>query len=597
MPSMETVYRIRRVGIGISLVVSILVFRLWSLQFLEGEQYLQQSIKNYEEGVKIPSMRGRILDRNFNVLAEDRPDYNVLFDKSLCPDKEQQDALLVTLSEITGYSDGFLRNKLAGSTPDLKGRRLLLQAVPFHTMVTVSERALELPGIVMESVPGRHWLHEDLAAHVLGYVSEIDAVSLEQRRDEGYRMGDRIGRSGIECSYESWLRGRDGQQIVQLDSLRRLRNVLRVESPAERGSDIILNFDLRLQRKAEEILGASVGVLIAMDPRNGAVLCMASSPRYNPNTYRRDAGRLANDTTHPLTHRAIAGLYPPGSVFKIFESFGLLEEGIVNENTEQFCPGHFSLGVNQIWRCWRKYGHGNVDIVEALRISCDVFFYKSGKALGITKMARWAENFHLGMTTGIDIPFEKAESFPSMATKRPWYAGYTINTAIGQGDVLVTPMELAVAVSAVANGGTLYYPRVASGVVHSTSGETWIEPFPPKVAGTIKASPKTWDLVRRGLWEVVNTPNGTGRRCWIAEFPTMGKTGTAEKPPLEPHAWYVCFGPVSPPVDDTGPDKDNIPEIVVVFLLEHGGHGGESASPVVKDFLEFYLNGGREDIA
>ncbi len=594
---METVYRIRRVGIGICLIVSVLVFRLWSLQFLEGEQYVRQSIANYEESVKIPSMRGRILDRNFNVLAEDRPDYNLFFDKSLCPDKEQQDALLVTLSEITGYSEGFLRSKIAGSIPDLKGRRLLLQAVPFHTMVAVSERALELPGIVMESVPGRHWLHDDLAAHVLGYVSEIDSERLKQLQDQGYRMGDRIGRSGIESSYESWLRGRDGQQIVQLDSFRRLREVLRVESPAERGSDIILNLDLRLQRKAEEVLGASVGVLIAMDPRNGAVLCMAGSPRYNPNTYRRDAGRLSNDTSHPLTHRAIAGLYPPGSVFKIFESFGLLEEGIINQNSREFCPGYFSLGQNQIWRCWRKYGHGNVGIVEALRISCDVFFYKSGKELGITKMARWAENFHLGMKTGIDIPYEKWVPFPSKLTKRPWYAGYTINTAIGQGDVLVTPMQLGVAVSAIANGGTIYAPRVAAGVVHSTSGETWIEPFPPKVTGTIKASPKTWDLVRRGMWEVVNADNGTGRRCQIVGFPMMGKTGTAEKPPLEPHAWYVCFGPVSPPVGDAGLDKDNIPEIVVVFLLEHGGHGGESASPVVKDFLEFYLNGGREDIA
>jgi penicillin-binding protein 2 len=210
------------------------------------------------------------------------------------------------------------------------------------------------------------------------------------------------------------------------------------------------------------------------------------------------------------------------------------------------------------------------------------------RGLGIAKMAAWARRFHLGTLTGIDLPFEIAEPFPSPATIRPWYQGNTVNTAIGQGHVLVTPMQIAVAMAAIANGGTLYEPHVAAGVIQSSSPRLQIDALRPKVSGVIEASPRTWKMVRQGLWEVVNTQNGTGRRCRIEGFTTMGKTGTAEKPPYAPHAWYACFGPV---------DGDNVPEIVVLVMLEHGGHGGEAASPLAKELLEFYLSGGRETIA
>ena len=267
-----------------------------------------------------------------------------------------------------------------------------------------------------------------------------------------------------------------------------------------------------------------------------------------------------------------------------------VEEEVVTETSDVFCPGYFTLpgGGDARWRCWREYGHGRVALVEAFLISCDVFFYEKGSRLGITKIAAWARRFHLGLPTGIDIPYEKAEPFPSRATVRPWYPGYTVNTTIGQGDVLVTPIQLAVAMAAVANGGTLYEPHIAAGVVQSSSPQPQIEPILPEVRGKVEASPEAWNLVRRGLWEVVNTYNGTGRRCRIEGFTIMGKTGTAQQPPYEPHAWYVCFGPT---------DGDNAPEIVVVVMLEHGGHGGEMASPLAKEFLEFYLSGGRKTIA
>lgn len=584
-PSAKMALRTRRVSVGISLIVSILVFRLWSLQFLEGERYREQSIENYEQRVEIPSRRGRILDRNFNVLAEDIWNYNILLDKTN-PTPEELSQILPRLSEITGHSD--LRSRLARRTPDRKGRRLILRDIPFHTMVAVQERALELPGIVTERVPGRYYPRDDLAVHLLGYVREIDRARLERLRDRGYKLGDRIGDSGIEYTYEERLRGRDGLQIVQLDTFGRQRDVLRVESPPQPGQDIVLSLDMSLQKKAEEILGVSPGVITALDPRTGAVLALASSPRFNPNRYRKDYYRLINDPNSPLTHRAIAGLYEPGSVFKAFESFGFLEEGIVTENTKISCPGYFSLGGNTRWQCWKPDGHGPVDLVQALRISCNVFFYNRGLELGSVKMADWAQRFHLGMLSGIDLPYEKAEPFPSKATVRPWYPGDTVNTAIGQGNVLVTPLQIAVAMAAVANGGTLYEPHVAAGVITSSSPRLRIEPIPPKVRGVIEASPTTWKMIRRGLWEVVNTYNGTGRRCRIEGFTTMGKTGTAEKTPGEPHAWYVCFGPV---------DGDHVPEIVVLVMLEHGGHGGEAASPLVKEFLEFYLSGGSETIA
>ncbi|MFH1739307.1 MAG: penicillin-binding protein 2 [bacterium] len=589
VPSVEAILRLRRVTIGISLVVSILVFRLWSLQFLEGEQYRERSVANYEQRVEILSQRGSILDRNMNPLVEDIRNYNLFFNTAHHPTSDELSRTLVTLSEITGKSEKYLRNRLTGRQPDHRGRRLILEGISFPTMVAIGERALVLPGIVMEPVPGRNHRYGDLAAHVLGRDGEIDAARLEQSRERGYGLGDRIGMSGVEYTYEESLRGRDGWQIIQTDSLGRQRDVLRVERPPQAGKDIVLSLDLGLQKKAEEILGASKGVIIALDPRTGAVLTMASSPRYDPNTFQKEYVHLIQDRSHPLTNRAIAGLYAPGSVFKIFEAFGLVEEGIVNEHTRVSCPGQFSLGGDAVWRCWKKYGHGPVGLVEALRISCDVFFYQTaGRGLKKAKIATWARNFHLGMLTGIDLPYEKAEPFPPRNMKRSWYPGDTINASIGQGFVLVTPIEIAAAAAAVANGGTLYAPHVAAGVIDSSSKYAPIRPIPPQITGTVKASPKTWKLVTEGLWEVVNAPNGTGRRCYIEGFPMMGKTGTAEVGGRDPHAWFVCFGPVR---------DDNTPEIVVVVLLEHGGHGGESASPLAKEFLEFYLNGGREIIA
>ncbi len=596
LPSEEAILRIRRVTVGVSLVVSILIFRLWTLQFLEGERYSKESIQNYEKRVEIASRRGSILDRNLDILAQDVWNYNLLLDKGI-PEPEELSRLLVSLSEITGYSEETLRRNLTRKPPDRKGRRLIVQGIPFRTMVAVEERSIELPGIVTERVPGRDYPCGDLAAHVLGYVGEIDRDRLDKWRDRGYRQGDRIGKRGVELGYEESLRGKDGVQIVQLDSFGRQRNVLRVEAPPQQGQDVVLNIDLGLQRKAEEILGASHGVIIALDPRTGGVLAMASSPRFDPNTYRQDLGRLWNDDNRPLTHRAVVGLYAPGSVFKIFESFGLVDEGIVDENTEVFCSGQYApFGGNQIWRCWRRYGHGRTGLVNSLRISCDVFFYKmAGQRMGITKIADWARKFHLGMPTQVDLPYEKAEPFPSRALfkarGKPWYEGYTINASIGQGDILVTPLQTAAAIAAVANGGTIYQPQVAAGVIQSTSPRLQVEPIQPKVLGTIEASEKAWRLVRQGIWEVVNAYNGTGRRCKIEGFPMMGKTGTAEVATKEPHAWYVCFGPVD------GPEYgDRIPEIVVVTLLEHGGHGGESASPLAKELLEFYLSGGHKTI-
>ena len=478
-PSIDVMLRLRRVSIGMALVISVLVFRLWVLQFLEGENYLEQSIQNCEQRVEIASRRGKILDRNLNVLAEDIWNYNLLFDKAHCPDPDDLPRILATLSEITGHKERFLHNRLAREQPDPKGRRLILKGIPFHTMLAVEERALVLPGIVTERIPGRYYLHDDLGAHVLGYVREIDAIQLAQRREQGYGLGDRIGKTGIELVYEDSLRGRDGSQIIQTDSRGRQRDVLRVEKQPQTGQDVVLNLDSGLQRKAEDILGASIGVMIALDPRNGAVLTMATSPRYNLNTLSQELGRLWNDDDRPLYHRAVSSLYPPGSVFKIFEAFGLLEEGVVSQYSEVFCPGHFSLGGDNVWRCWKKYGHGQTGIVKALRISCDVFFYEmGGRRLGISKMANWARNFGLDkVPTNIDLPNEKTSYFPSKATiaritnneKTRWYRGDTVNASIGQGYILFSPIQIAVAAGAIANGGSFYQPRIAAGVIQSGS--------------------------------------------------------------------------------------------------------------------------------
>ncbi|RJP32812.1 MAG: penicillin-binding protein 2 [Candidatus Omnitrophota bacterium] len=574
-------------------VFAVLVFRLWTIQIYMQDDFIKLAERNYYRLIPIPSKRGTIKDRNGNILAMDVNYYDVWIPihakngkRFVSEDIKTTLNLLSHILEVP-YEDleGLYRRNKRDSYYK-QNRVCVAKRIDKHKYAAIVTRQIEFPKEAMvftEKVPTRWYGYGSMAAHVLGITGEISPEELNLARYAGYSQGDRIGLRGIEWAYEKYLRGQDGLNRVTVNN-HEIQQGRPIEvKPAVPGNDVILNLDINLQQAAELVLGASKGVVIVADPRDNSILAMASSPRFDSNNYSRDFRKYYNDRSAPLTDRAIAGKYPPGSVIKVFEVFPLMEDLRFTPGHTEYCPGSFSLPGNT-WRCHERNGHGYVNMLDAVRLSCDVFFYKTIDQLGIERLFTWMATFGLNQKTGIDLRNELYTPYPNpgqkMATKRePWYRGDTINTSIGQGDVSLTPIQISTGICAIANRGTLYQPRVAQKVIDPDNNE--VEVFSPQVTGKIEAATKTWDAAHKAMWEVVNGVSGTGRRVKNEKFVLAGKTGTSETgvkgKGKEPHAWFVCYGPYEHP------------EIVITILLENGGHGGEHASPLAKKILDVYL--------
>jgi penicillin-binding protein 2 len=424
--------------------------------------------------------------------------------------------------------------------------------------------------------------------HLLGHVGEINQRELERLSGEGYRSGDVIGRMGVERLKEEELRGRRGGSMVETDALGRIvKEIAKV--PASNGQDVYLTIDYRLQEIVEAEFEGLAGAVVCMEPHTGQVLAMMSAPGFDPNLFVNGISLKAwegfsKDPERPLLNRAVAGLYPLGSVFKVVMAIAALEEGLTDEKETVYCPGSYSFG-NREFRCWKEWGHGPVNLRRALVESCDVYFYEMGRRLGIDKIAHWAKLLGLGVNSGSGLIEEKEGVIPSTEWKRkalkaPWYPGETISCAIGQGYIQVSPLQVARMMSAVFNGGYLLEVKLSLD-----------EEEQKRIRLPIKE--RTLDLVREALWGVVNEPRGTGTRARVEGWDVCGKTGTAqtrsvnivekdiEKVPyhLRDHAWFASVAP-----------KED-PRIVVVVLVEHGGHGGSAAAPIAGRIIERYLQG------
>ncbi|HOJ60737.1 MAG TPA: penicillin-binding protein 2 [bacterium] len=572
---------------GVMGVFSILVFRLWSIQVYRQEYYKQRFAGNYIRELPIQSKRGMILDRNGRILAEDINYWDVWIpikgrkERTVTPDVKQSLTLLSQILEIpyATLESRYLKNR---RDPNYKHLRVkIAERVPFEKYVALETRLIEFPETAMVfpvAVPMRHYRFGPVAAHILGYTGEISERELANPQFADYRLGSYVGKAGVEKQYEEYLHGKEGILRVQVDTNEIQKGPPIEVEPAVPGNNIVLSIDYDLQVAAEQILGASHGVIIVADPRDNSILAMASSPRYNPNLLRANLGNYILDPGRPMLHRAIAGFYPPGSVFKIFEVLALLEELKLSPMATEYCPGVFRRW-GRPWKCHKPSGHGRVNMFDAVRLSCDVYFYnKVGIQLGNSRLHKWATEFGLTTKTDIDLPEEPpARVFPTPASVPRWTQGEMINLSIGQGRMLFTPLQISTGVCAIANRGTVYKPRVAQKVI-APDGKI-IKTFDPAVTGVIRASTQSWDVIHRAMWEVVNTPSGTGRRIVDPEsnFIMAGKTGTAQIPPHDSHAWFVCYGPF-----------DN-PEIVVTVLVEHSGHGGEVASPLAKKIVDVYL--------
>ena len=464
--------------------------------------------------------------------------------------------------------------------------------------MAVETNRFKLPGVAIEVKPRRRYHYPYLASHVIGYMGEITQDQLKDPTYINHRLGDWTGQYGIEKEFEPYLHGRRGQQVVEVNASGRVLKVIDY-TPPDPGNNLHLTIDLGLQEAAQEALGDQVGAVVAVDPNTGEILAMASTPTYNQSNFvmgisRENWKELLDNPLHPLENRAVSGQYPPGSTFKIISAAAALEEGVVTPETRIMCPGSFTLG-NQVYNCWKRSGHGKVNLHRALKESCDVYFYEVSLKLGVDKLAEYARAFGLGRPTGVGLANEKSGLVPTKAWKKrrynvPWRMGETVSIAIGQGYNLTTPIQMAQVMAATANGGTLYQFHMVKEIT-SADGKTK-KSFPPQVVGLLRFKPETLEQIRAGLTAVVEEQGGTGSHARVKGVNVAGKTGTSQVVSLKKyrnvpdkdipykyrdHAWFVAFAPVENP------------KIALAVLVEHAGHGGSEAGPVAQKVLQAFF--------
>jgi len=578
-------------------VFAILLLRLWFLQVISAERYQELSEKNRIRYLPVAAPRGPVYDRNGLLLIDNRPGFTVA---ALRQEVEDSSAMLDRLATCLPEDRDALQ------TGWQKGRKLprytpvpLAVDVERSVIERVQENAIDLPGVLTLVKPVRSYPFGDLGAHLFGYLGEITEKELQSGNYNDYRGGEFVGKSGLERYLESSLRGIEGERLLEVDvkgkELRTLKTL-----DAQPGNKVFLTLDTKLQKAAEQALGEQTGAVVALNVRTGEVLTLANSPSFNPSFFARGIRDeewldLLQNRRHPLQNKALKGQYPPGSTFKLVTALAALRSGLIGPNHTVHCNGKFALG-NQEFRCWKKSGHGEVDLHRAIRESCDVWFYDVSLRVGIDRIAEAARDLGLGSATGYLPDDEKGGLIPDQAWKKRrfndrWYDGETVIAAIGQGYVLTTPIQLAVMTAAVANSGKVMRPYVVDRI-EDFDGNVLLQQSPDVMhEGTF--AERDLRAVRKGLEAVVNEPHGTG---WLSRIPGIrvaGKTGTAQvvrqrEAELElkdeeiayerrDHALFVAYAPAE------------APEIAVAVVIEHGSHGSTAAAPVARAVMEAYF--------
>ncbi len=567
----------------VTVALVVIVCQLWYLQVLEGGRFQEASEKNRIRVRPIAAPRGILFDRNGLPLVDNRPTFTLsLIPRELDRDAGARDATLGRLAALMQIPFAELQDAVARVSPDSILPVRVRRGLSMNDVAKVEEWKLELPGVIVEVEPQRAYPTSRFAAHLLGYVRE---VSDEQLRQGRYRRGDMVGQTGLERLLDEYLRGKDGGERIEVDAMGRQIRLIQSTEPNP-GAQVVTTVDRRLQEAAERAMEGKAGAVVVMDPRNGDILAMVSTPAFEidrfTGTIDRNAWlRVVQDPNHPLLNRTIQSQYPPGSIFKMVVAAAGLQEGTLAPTDRVHCTGEFHLGA-WTFHDWKKEGHGSVDLMKGIRDSCDVYFYTAGLKVGAPAIAKWAIAFGFAAPTGIDFGGEKPGLIPQPRMSRrgraaPWHAGETVNMAIGQGAVLVTPMQVARFMAAFANGGVLWKPRLVQRIERPDKGVVWGDVG--GVTGHVELSPMVWAFLRQALWAVVND-GGTGAAARIPGLDVAGKTGTAQtvanskSEKGQDHAWFAAFAPV----------KD--PEVVVVVLVERGGHGGATAAPIAREILK-----------
>ena len=545
----------------------VLEARLWSMQAIQGPHYLRLSEQNRLRDYIIPAPRGVIYDRRGQAIVTNRAAFTV----SVLPMEVKDPA---HLAEVLAPVLSMARAEILMRLESGRQRRFepvtLRRDVHKTIVMTLEEHRLDLPGVIVQAEPVRDHLKGEAGAHALGYLGEITEDELRSR--PGYRAGGLIGKSGVERVYDNVLRGIDGRQRVEVDAAGRPIRVLSREA-AQPGQSLVLNIDADLQAVAETALGNRTGAVVAMDPRNGEVLVMVAHPAFDPSQFAGGISpanwkRLTGDRRIPLLNRATEGTYEPGSVFKVVTGLAALNEGVARRDTIFNCSGQLALGR---WIFHDLHAYGRINFMKGVSVSCNIVFWTVGGQLGDERLHRYARMLGLAQPTGIDLPTEASGTIPSAEWKRriykePWYPGDTLNMAIGQGYVVVTPVQVARMLSAVANGGTLFAPRLARRVLATDGSE--VMSFAPVVSSKLAVSPEALATLREALRMAVES--GTGTAAAVPGLAVAGKTGSAENPRGIPHAWFAGYAPADRPA------------LVVVAFVEHGFRGGVTAAPIAK---------------
>ncbi len=574
----------KRITVSLYIVIGIFLifsFRLWDLQIVKGAEFKKIAESNRLRIIEISAPRGLIFDNNDNALVRNIPSFDISVIKEDLPEDYETVSALAGLIGLE-YKDLQARLEKPSLNPFEPVK--LKQNVSMEIVARVEARKMDFPGIQVDVVIGREYIYDELAGHAIGYLGKL---TLEQTRDPYYRgvpAGAYAGHHGIEKVYDKTLRGLAGKKIIEVDAIGRVIKAVGIQPPVK-GSDIVLTIDMSLQSEAEDALKGKVGSVVVLDVDTGEILAMASSPSFDPNLFSRGIGhgdwdRLIHDPNKPFLNRSLQSQYPPGSTFKIITAIAALEEGIINDKTRFQCEGSIKMG--RTFRCWKKGGHGSVNLYKAIVESCDVYFYKVANTLGIDTLAQYAADYGLGLPTGIELEGERLGIVPSSAwklstKKQKWYKGETLNTVIGQGYLSATPIQMARLMAAVVNGGKLLRPRILKN--RDLNGI---------VEREIDAKPEQIEILKKALAGVVTDKNGTG---WMARSEIVsigGKTGTTQviggdlqkknmPDKYNDHAWFVAFAPVENP------------RIAIAVFVEHGGHGSTAAVPIAKRVIEKYF--------
>ena len=653
---------------GVFIAFLVLTLQLWNLQIVQGETYRELADANRFRLTQVPASRGVIYDRNGELLVQNRPVYNVIIIPAFLPEDATAEArvfarlselldlpITTQLEPVTGLNAGYFHaithhqfkrqlqrqivntrsrqyvNKPLGIRDAVNQNRTFAPFLPvtiatdIDPMVAMKleEERLDLPGVLIDISPRREYLYGELVSHMLGYTGPIPAEQFERYSALGYDLIDKIGLAGLELEYEDWLRGIKGLENIEVDVTGQKIRTVSADVAARPGHNLRLTIDIDLQEATAEALqdvmtevGSNQGVAIALNPQNGEILAMVSLPSFDNNLFAggispRELSLLSEDPWNPLVDHAIAGLYPPGSTFKIIPAAGGLQEGVVSQESTfidegvLYLPNKFepdNPDLAQPFYGWLRSGLGEVNIVSALAWSSNIFFYQVGggyeptgfAGLGLERVGNYAEMFGMGRPTGIDLPGELSGLVPNAKWKRinyseTWLTGDTYNLSIGQGFILVTPLQLINAYAAIANGGTLYRPHLVKEILDADGN--LVKEIEPEVIGQLELDPHNMALIRTGLHGVVNWENGTARENFdVPLLDASGKTGTAEFCDEYPecldrdgrvrtsHGWFASYAPT------------NNPEIVTIVFVYGGGEGSAVSIPVTNKMLRHYFD-------